>query len=746
MSRTWLGLGFAASLAACATGAGDEFSDDGVKQDPASTPADEVARAAEALPDVEVRLRNVDGVPTYIQGELGKIDPAHLDDRLTPDAALRPALTTALAPFRLRADDLRLRKVNVDEQGNRAFRYRQVFDGLDVIGGDLVVHVDVKGAIFGINGSARGDIPATLGKRDIGLAGARASVADDARFGLMTQVGDSRLVYLITPAGAMHKAYELTYEGMRGADPALDKIFVDVDSGAIVAVHPQIHFARSRRVHSANNGTSLPGTLRRSEGDAPTSDVDVNAAYDNSGSTYDFYDALFSRDSYNNAGATLISTVHYSVQYCNAFWNGTQMVYGDGDGPTSNECRPLARSVDVAAHELTHAVTQNESNLVYSGESGGLNEALSDIFGAATEAWVDGGSTGTTLLVSAETWLIGEDILPPALRYMNDPAADGVSLDFWTSNAGNVDVHFNSGIANLAFYLLSQGGRHPRGKSTNLVAGIGMEKAARIFYKANADILTSNATFADARLATVQAATALGYSSAEIASVGDAWTAVGVLPPPEDVVLTNGVAITGISGGTGSLRYYKLEVPTGQSSLSFVLAGGTGDADMYVQRGSKPTTSSYLCRPYLNGNNETCSFSSPAAGTWYVMLRGYTSYSGTSLKGTYTGSTQPPDDGVPILVNGSPVGSISGASGSTKYWKIQTPAGRRLVITISGGSGDADLYTRFGQKPTTSSYLCRPYTSGNNETCTVSSTQSGTYYIMLRGYRSYSGVTLKGTY
>ena len=204
------------------------------------------------------------------------------------------------------------------------------------------------------------------------------------------------------------------------------------------------------------------------------------------------------------------------------------MVYGDGNA--AQGCFPLARSVDVTAHELTHAVTENESGLIYSGESGGLNEAMSDIFGAFTEAWVDGGRTGA-LAVSAATWTIGEDVLPPALRWMNDPAKDGASRDFWTTGAGNVDVHYSSGIANLAFYLLSQGGPHPRGKSTVVVTGIGMEKAIRLFYALNVNYLTPSSNFLAAANASMTAATELGFTEAERKSVADAWRAVGVLPP-----------------------------------------------------------------------------------------------------------------------------------------------------------------------------------------------------------------------
>ncbi|MFY0578316.1 M4 family metallopeptidase [Cystobacter fuscus] len=249
------------------------------------------------------------------------------------------------------------------------------------------------------------------------------------------------------------------------------------------------------------------------------------------GGTYDCYKNNFGRDSYNNAGATLTSTVHYSTNYVNAYWNGTQMVYGDGDGVNSTM---LGLSADVTTHELTHAVTSSESNLTYSGESGGLNEAMSDIFGAYCESYASG-----TWATTNAVFMVGDDIWTPAtpgdaLRYMYDPAKDGTSLDYWTSSAGSVDVHYSSGIANPAFTLLSKGGTHPRGKSTVNVTGIGVQKAGAIFYKANVDLMTPSTTFAQAKTYTEQAATALGYSTADVASVTAAWNAVGVgvvVPP-----------------------------------------------------------------------------------------------------------------------------------------------------------------------------------------------------------------------
>ncbi len=329
---------------------------------------------------------------------------------------------------------------------------------------------------------------------------------------------------------------------------------------------------------------------------------------------------------------------------------------------------------------------------------------------------------------------------------MNDPAADGVSLDYWTSGAGNVDVHYSSGIANLAFYLLSQGGTHPRGKSTVVVTGIGMDKAIRLFYAINVNILTPSSKYAQALSASMSAATELGFTEAERNSVAAAWSAVGVgavTPPAGDVVLTNGTTVTGLSGTLDSQRFFKIDVPAGQQSLVFTLSGGTGDADMYVGAvGTRPTLTTYICRPYLNGNSETCAISNPAAGTYFVMLHAYSAYSGTSLVARYTAGPA----GDPVLLNGVPVTGISGATGNSKYWRIAPGAGRTLTVRISGGSGDADMYVRFGSRPTTSTFSCRPYLNGNNETCTINNTSAGDYYIMLRAYTSYSGVTLVGSF
>ena len=166
-------------------------------------------------------------------------------------------------------------------------------------------------------------------------------------------------------------------------------------------------------------------------------------------------------------------------------------------------------------------------------------------------------------------------------------------------------------------------------------------------YKANVDLLTSSSNYASCAHRDDQAAQQLGYDQATQDAVGCAYAAIGVgtapascggsppLPPPT-TPLTNGVPVTGIADSTaGNFKYCSLDVPAGQTTLTFTISGGTGDADLYVNFGAKPTTTVYQCRPYLSGNAETCTFTPPAAGTYWVGLRAYAAYSGVTLTGTY---------------------------------------------------------------------------------------------------------------
>lgn len=255
----------------------------------------------------------------------------------------------------------------------------------------------------------------------------------------------------------------------------------------------------------------------------------VSAQY-GSNETWDYYESTFGRQGIFGTGAGSYNRVHYGKDYVNAFWDGTKMTYGDGDGTNYG---PLV-SLDVAGHEMTHGVTENTAGLNYSGESGGLNESTSDIFGTMVEFFANNPS-------DPGDYLIGEQFdlkKHLGLRRMDDPAKADASLDCWSSNAKNVDVHYSSGIGNHFFYLLSEGS----GPKTingvaydsptcngSTVSGIGRNEAAAIWYRALTTYFTSSTDYAGARAATLRAAGDLyGTNSPQYDTVASAWSAVSV--------------------------------------------------------------------------------------------------------------------------------------------------------------------------------------------------------------------------
>ena len=739
----WLGLAYAACGTTEQTGADDSLGRTDEKHE-----GEDLQQALSALSGASVLATQDDGVtPSFIKGNLGQVAAG------LRAADAQPALRNVAAAFRMRSEDLVLKRTTQDEQGHTYLRYSQTKNGLPVVGAELILMVDSGGTVYAANSSAYDSAQGLQAATRPTLAAEAATVAAIGPDLDFKAESTGRLVYVRGENGRLVLAHETIVTGEREGLPVKDFVYVNANNGQVALRAPTIHSALNRAVYSGNNTTSLPGTLKRSEGGAATGDTHVDDNYNHLGTTYNCYSVNFGRDSYNAAGAQLKSTVHHSTNYVNAFWNGTQMVYGDGDGSQSG---PLGKSLDVTVHELTHAVTDSESDLIYQGESGALNEGMSDIFSAYCESWTKGWA------MDAPIWMIGDDIWTPttpgdALRYMGNPTQDGSSKDYYperyqgTSDSGG--VHWNSGIANLAFKLLSTGGTHPRAKTTVNVTGIGVQKAGKIFYEANVNCLAASSNFAAAKTCTEQKAEQF-YDAATKASTTQAWEAVGVggaAPPPPSscsttVVLANGVAVTGVQANTNEWSCtYTLSVPAGQSSLKFEMSGGTGDGDMFVKFGAVPTSSAYDCRPFATGNTETCSFTNPAAGTWYVKINAYTAVSGISLKGTYAVSTPPSGN---VLTNGVASAPYSATTAKTwTCWTLQVPSGKSsLVFNQAGGTGDADMYVKQGSQPTLSSYTCRPYTSGNTETCTLSNPAAGTWYACSYAYATYSNVTMKGTY
>jgi serine protease len=209
--------------------------------------------------------------------------------------------------------------------------------------------------------------------------------------------------------------------------------------------------------------------------------------------------------------------------------------------------------------------------------------------------------------------------------------------------------------------------------------------------------------------------------------------------------LQNGVAVSGLAATLNNQLNFKLVVPAGATGLSFVQSGGTGDSDMYVKFGAIPTTSSYDCRPYVAGNGETCAVDPAQAGTYYVMLNAYATFSGVSLVGSYTapsgGGGGALSNGVPVLLPLVHVNKFS------DEYTFDAPDGASSInISISGGTGNADLYVRRGAKPTINKYGCRPALAGNEETCTFNSKKAGTYHIRVLAKAKFTGVSLVATH
>lgn len=498
-----------------------------------------------ALDGIEAIAYADDGLPFMMHGRLGRAASSIVEvEDVTP--ALASALPPLAARFGVRTDDLVPTRVQRDALGMTHVRYAQRKNGLPVIGGDFVVHLEADRVIASVNGSIRDDATLPADPRvsvDTAREIARGATSDGD-----VDVTSSELVYVIaTRDGAMYLAWQVEVTGRR--ELLHDFVYVDAIGGEVVERRPQVFTARNREIRDGNNCTYPFGCsttqIVGTEASPPSGDAVALAAFTNTGITYDCYSTLFGRDSYDDAGGKLTSVVHVrffagnGATGNNAAWAGDRMVYGDGDGTLMS---PLAHSLDVTAHELTHGVTSSTANLTYQNEPGALNEGMSDILAAVCEAWHDGA-------ISEDTWLIGEDIFTPntagdALRYMNNPTADaslyppqlGGSRDYYperyTGTQDQGGVHLNSGIPNLAFHLLVAGGKHPRNKTTFIVPSIGIEKAGEIFQRAlTQGYFTSNTNMAQARTQTEMIAEQL-YPGSTATAVALAWAAVGVGMPP----------------------------------------------------------------------------------------------------------------------------------------------------------------------------------------------------------------------
>ncbi|MEU1295967.1 M4 family metallopeptidase [Streptomyces sp. NPDC005840] len=588
--------------------------------------------SAAALLAVGVQSAPAQAAPTAARP--ASLRTGGLEARLTPaqhatllrTAAGRTAATARTLGLGAR-EELVVKDVVKDNDGTLHTRYERTYAGLPVLGGDLIVHTPpaaeatgTVGATFNGGRTVRvASTTATYTKAAAETKALRTAASLDAE----GATADSVRKVVWAGSGTPKLAWETVIGGFQDdGTPSRLHVVTDASSGAELYRYQAVKSGTGNtqysgtvtldttlsgstyqlydttrgghKTYSLNNATSGTGTLMTDSDDvwgtgagSNTQTAGADAAY-GAQMTWDFYKNTFGRSGIKNNGVAAYSRVHYSSNYVNAFWDDSCfcMTYGDGSGGTH-----ALTSLDVAGHEMSHGVTSNTAGLNYTGESGGLNEATSDIFGTGVEFYANNASDVGDYLIGEKININGDGT---PLRYMDKPSKDGASADSWYSGVGNLDVHYSSGPANHMFYLLSEGSGT---KTINgvtytsttsdgvAVAGIGRAAALQIWYKALTSYMTSSTNYAGARTAALNAAAALyGTGSAQYAGVGNAFAGINVgshiTVPTTGVTVTNpgsqsstvgtavSLQITASSTNSGSLTYAASGLPTGLSISS----------------------------------------------------------------------------------------------------------------------------------------------------------------------------------
>ncbi|MET7287173.1 M4 family metallopeptidase [Streptomyces sp. NPDC005573] len=571
--------------------------------------------------------------PLRTGGLEAKLSPAQ-QRTLVKDAQQKTAATARSLGLGAK-EKLVVRDVVKDNDGTVHTRYERTYAGLPVLGGDLVVHTPPAS-------SAAGTVSATFNnKHTMKVASTTATftkaaaeskaltaartldakkpAADSARKVIWAGDGTPKLawetviggfqddgtpsqLHVISDAmtGKELYRYQAVKSGVGNTQYSGQVTLTTTQSGSNFTLTDGSR--GGHKTYNLNHGTSGTGTLFSQTSDTWGNGTTSNAAtagadaHYGAAVTWDFYKNTFGRSGIRNDGVAAYSRVHYSNAYVNAFWDDSCfcMTYGDGTG--NND--PLT-SLDVAGHEMSHGVTSNTAGLNYTGESGGLNEATSDIFGTGVEFYANNASDPGDYLIGEKININGDGT---PLRYMDKPSKDGGSADSWYSGVGNLDVHYSSGPANHMFYLLSEGSgtKVINGVTYNsptsdgvAVTGIGRAAALQIWYKALTSYMTSSTNYAAARTAALNAAAALyGTNSTQYAGVGNAFAGINVgshiNPPANGVTVTNpgsqssvvgtavNLQISASSTNAGALSYAATGLPAGLSiNSSTGLISGT---------------------------------------------------------------------------------------------------------------------------------------------------------------------------
>lgn len=496
---------------------------------------------------------------------------------------------SSMVQGRAAADVFTARDVITDANGTEHVRFERTFRGLPVIGGDVVIHSRGGRQLDASQRLKASSRPAVAAK----ITGDQAVVEAGARFGTgFTSMPTTRMV-IYARDRAPTLAYEVRYSGIKADQTPTDMhYFIDANTGRVLDQWDTVAtagpgpesgcaapiaalgtgksmFLGDVPINTARCGSSFQ-LLDTTRGGGTTTNMgnrtagfgsvmtDADNVWGNSlasnsatvavdahygvSATWDYYRSAHNRLGIANDGRGALSRVHYGRNYGNAFWSDACfcMTFGDGDGVV---IAPLV-ALDIAGHEMSHGVNSRTAGLVYSGEAGGLNEANSDIMGTMVEYFANDPS-------DPGDYLIGEKLFKNnpggtlATRYMFKPSLDTRSPDCYSPTLGSLDVHFSAGVGNHFYYLLAEGTVVPAGFGAGTAAnltpaslvcrgptqllGIGRQAAGRIWYRALTVYMTSTATYADARVATMSAAADLyGAGSVQHAAVAAAWNAVSV--------------------------------------------------------------------------------------------------------------------------------------------------------------------------------------------------------------------------
>ncbi|MEV7842676.1 MULTISPECIES: M4 family metallopeptidase [Streptomyces] len=615
-----------------------------------------------------------------------KADPGSLPAKLSP-AQRAALLSEADATKAATAKELGLgateklvvRDVVQDQDGTTHTRYERTLDGLPVLGGDLVVQETTAGKTLSVVKASKAttaqlkavgltaDVaPAAAEKQALGAAkteGSKATKAEKAPrkvvwlgsgspqlayetvVGGLQHDGTPNELHVITDAASGEKLYEwqavhngtgnTQYSGQVTLGTAPSYTLTDTTRG-------------NHKTYNLNRGTSGTGSLFTNSTDTWGNGTPQNAetagadAHYGAALTWDYYKNVHGRNGIRGDGVGAYSRVHYGNNYVNAFWQDSCfcMTYGDGDG----NVKPLT-SIDVAAHEMTHGLTSVTAKLVYSGESGGLNEATSDIFAAAVEFHANNAQDKGDYLVGEKIDIRGNGT---PLRYMDKPSRDGSSKDYWYSGIGSVDVHYSSGPANHWYYLLSEGSgaktvngvSYDSPTSDGLpVTGIGRDKASLIWFKALTTKFTSSTNYAAARTGTLAVASELyGATSPEYAAVAHAWAGVnvGARPgggnpdpggkvfenntvvniPDAGAAVTSTVNVTGVTGNAPSTLKVDVNIThTYRGDLVIDLVAPDGTAYRLKNSSSGDSADNVVATYTVNASSEV------ANGAWKLKVQ-----------------------------------------------------------------------------------------------------------------------------